>query len=135
MKLIYRIEKDGFGPYTDRSCDIREYFGDNLETVDHPIPVRDSLLMERYEESEIVDRGWVRLFSPYDYKYGFENIDVLRRWFYNDNLIKKLHELEFELVIYKSENILHGRTQSIVLKGTEILIEKKNLLSVFDADL
>lgn len=125
---LYRIQgEDGTGPYFSFPAKLaienwmaRMGLECNADHPNHPLPHRDSKLRDALYENDIcVD----------DCLFGFESPEALRRWFFEDQVLKDLHEYGMSLAVYEGD-IYHGYTQSIIMKDTERLIETRSLLSL-----
>jgi hypothetical protein len=127
---IFRIEdEDGKGVYTSpKVCAshlVCEIMGlSSLGTSRHPEPYRDSLLVSNIRES----CGFVTMS---DYKFGFESIEKLRTWFFNDQGLKYLHECGLFISEYFGE-VFHGRTQSVIDQYSMVLKRSFSILSLWE---
>ena len=138
MTKIYRIQhketKDGVYKYRGESPKYSEQFGEIVCNGDssevHPGPLDDSLFKDNY-----LEKGGSALdiyFKLTKYIFGFESIEQLRFWLYNDSMICFLAEWDFELVIYESENVIVGNTQVAFEKESAKIIEKNPLLDLLN---
>lgn len=128
MALIFRIERNGVGPYwSDKGIKyIFDWLGDDSPSDRHPLPNEDSLLVSKAKEKgyNLETYDGCRLFA-----YGFKSIEVLRNWFYNDEVLLNLANGGFTIRVYMGE-IIHGHTQSILRKGTGAFIEEIKIESI-----
>lgn len=102
MPDLFRIEKDGIGPYNSFAL---EEFGLGPANALHPMPCQDELFMTNMMKKRC---------SASFFLYGFTSIDQLRRWFYRDEWLHALHKKGFTLNVYAvaEEHFCQGHTQA-----------------------
>lgn len=121
---LYRIEKDGRGPYQNGEIysDFREKCP--YDEYRHPVPGKDSALVAACPPDFFTSYG---SFEAQDFVFGFSNMAQLKSWFYDDQILKFLKQNGFKLRMYSGE-IYAGNSQAIIRKDTSFLIEEKELI-------
>lgn len=90
---IYRIEKDGTGPYSSGSPIGRYLQNKHQNSARHPGPESDGI-------------PWLDVGC---YHYGFASLESLRKWFIDELEILKQHG--FVVAIYSCEVVAIGKKQ------------------------
>lgn len=104
---IFRFEDEcGTGMYytNTNANDVFEW-----DTVNHPVPNEDSLLMSNLSEKT----GSCSIKKIH--KFGFSSMEQLRRWLYQDQWLIGLNRIGIKLAIYlcDEDSVVVGHTQSI----------------------
>lgn len=121
--LVYRIEKDGVGPYywkckkTNKKVKLEV---DDLPEINcastHPLPMCDGI---------VFSPG-----MPYkDYNYAFRSLEALDYWFC-EGWREELALYGFELAVYRlhsPEEVLHGNKQLAFNKYNVVSVEYRSL--------
>ena len=72
----------------------------------HPSPEKDGKLKDYWNNLNIREQ--------LNHRFGFENIEQLRRWFFDDDILNKLKEIGFQISIYKTgKTFKAGYTQAV----------------------
>lgn len=118
---MYRIEKDGIGPYR-HSCIIKNGITTNMwmdqQHSQHQIltPVQDEIISKIFPFIELASKRY-----PKDVIYAFYNKIDLKQSFSEEEL-KKLHNLGFVIKEYTMKDyysVIQGETQCVVFKTEE----------------
>lgn len=132
MAKVFRVETSGGrGMYS-------VWYELDLGNSDaHPCVYEDSLYMENAEKFNpaLVDRrcGVLKWSTyPVGHRFGFESLDQLRRWIFNDDWIKKLSDVGCVLCVYEVPDIalIVGRTQVTFSFEMATLIERSPLANI-----
>lgn len=115
MKLFYRIEDvNNIGPYHSNKADKKIIDVGNCNGR-HPLPSDDTPLNNAIRHDFEENMGDYEMFHGGTVRYGFNSLEQLRRWFFNDNELKHLDECGFSLSIYKVPSMYEGHTQCAIL--------------------
>lgn len=129
MRRFYRIEDcDRVGCYHSTRVPHNDSYQNPSER--HPMPQDDSLLTTNKYNIEAL-RGYYWFSSVF--RYGFNSLEQLRSWFYEDSALEMLHNCGFVLAIYEIPEMIEGHTQCIMLDkyhNDERRIEEISLLSL-----
>lgn len=124
MNKIYRLTLDGIGIYTnDESYFLISDYQCLRNDPRSPAPRNDSLLISKCPD-EVVDSwgSWVGK----QYIFGFENKQRIIDWFLPE-LLEKLDSIGVIVEELEGE-VIHGYTQSIILKDSAKLIKSWKLM-------
>lgn len=117
MKTVYRIARDGAGPY--RQLDYRNTW----TTSSHDNEDRHPNI---YGDIRLLDQN-IHMYK--NLKFGFISLESLMRWFALEEL-KKLDKLKFKLEIYEIDECFVGNKQVIFNAAKATKLEEKSLLSL-----
>lgn len=133
MAKVFRVEtKNGRGMYN-------AWYEVGLPTSDnHPCVYEDSLYRENAEKFDpnLVRRNdegalcWAQ--EPYGHRFGFQNMEQLRRWIFDDEWIKKLDNAGCVLCVYEVPDfaMIVGRTQVTFAFGSARLLARQPLANI-----
>lgn len=117
MKKIYRIETEtGVGMYAN----LRVAIFMNVPKV-HITPKEDRKLWEALSSYADSDEQEDIEMMLQDFKFGFADIVQLKQWVYEDNWIRRMHEMDLRLVEYDCEDwdVLEGDCQVVFKNPTK----------------
>lgn len=129
LKTVYRIEDaDCRGMYcTDSTIFLPEEFevdGIHVDAkVHHPTPQNDALIIENMHKQDMCINKY--------HQFGFNSIEQLRKWIFNDYWIDKLHKHGFFLSIIQIEEryFIDGNTQ-VIFDSRQIISKVKKPISM-----
>lgn len=107
---IYRIETpEGAGMYCSRVSNITNEMQDMFK---HPMPDEDDLLVFALKDKS--ENGSYILWSKLEhYYFGFSSVEQLRRWIYQDEWLRILHDDGLVITVIESNDVLLGHTQAM----------------------
>lgn len=122
---ILRVEtKTGRGMYDNLwfECDLPN-------DMNHPIVLEDSL----YQEN-LTAKGFFHRHEPSGHRFGFLNLDMLRRWIYRDDWLVTMGLKGAVVCTYTvpTEALIVGRTQITFDFEKSVCVERKPLASVLE---
>jgi hypothetical protein len=129
---FYRIQNaTGAGPYRSNCLVVAGFTMDKWTGPRHPSPLQDSELTKNFKLKYIRDTGYSMDLRPF--LFGFSSIAQLRAWFFDDDVLKYLHEKGFTLVESNCE-IVAGNSQAMASKNSFEFSDKKesSLLSLLE---
>ena len=134
MRRVYRIESSvGSGMYYAGNA---QWILDSEDTYEkHPSPKRDSLLAPILIKKGLYCEVFDNLICD-EYKFGFDSIEQLRRWIYEDRWLVALHEHEMMIAEYElpDEDVLVGHTQVMFKRQDKYDKEQFNILHYFNLE-
>lgn len=67
------------------------------------------------------------------FHFGFNSMHQLRRWFYEDEILVKLHRKDVVLAEYQchSKDVVEGHTQAIFIRENSVAKVQHNILHYF----
>lgn len=132
MKKVFRIECGlGYGMYVYGPAE--SIFDSDDIYEKHPSPKRDSLLAPI-----LINKGLYYVISDLlccdDYMFGFDSIEQLRRWIYEDRWLVALHEHDMVIAEYElpDEDVLVGHTQVMFKRQDKYDKEQFDILNYFN---
>jgi hypothetical protein len=115
MMLVYRVEKNGVGPYwsDEVSEDLYERISSHNGCANRPVPRRDGIDIPQHMAKE--------------YYFGFQDIESLKKWF--RGVRNKLRKNGFKMSVYDvDENLVYiGKKQLAFLRYLAIPVEEKEI--------
>ena len=123
---IVRVETStGRGMY----CDLWYSKCDLPCDSNHPCTYEDSLYIENLRIA-----GEAGRMEPSGHRYGFLDLDMLRRWIYNDDWIIRLSSHGAVLCVYEvpADSVIIGRTQITFDFEKAVCLDRKPLASVLE---
>lgn len=102
--IVYRVEKNGVGPYRDTQVDLQAMYNRHNFSHKHKPPVIDC--GRDPEEEEVC---------------GFDSLQKLQRWFHGFRL--PLKRLGFKIYVYEAEPTIEGNQQLLFKDKESILIK------------
>lgn len=121
--IVLRIEdRFGTGMYTSYNFpSFHDIAG--FDDTNHPTPMMDSLLMSNLGYNDNMS----------SHHFGFGSVDQLRRWIYNDDWLRQLHNAGFILVTYDvpDEYVFLGNTQCVFTKCFAYKREEHSIVRFF----
>lgn len=116
MPFVYRIENaEGDGPYRKaNNLSIPMYCSD-----DHPNPVLESEL------------NWLFLDDREEWYFGFNSMEQLNRWFYDEEWLYEMHSAGFRITVWDVpfEGLYTSRSQAIFIREDADLVATRSLIS------
>lgn len=128
-KIIRIEDAKGRGMYRSYSSAILGLQSHRNGVQLHPAPDEDSLLVANAKASGFCLGDWRSKGDRDKFHYGFKNIEALRRWVYEDEVLRRLHEDGMVLGTYEGF-VIHGHTQSIILSETRKVTQRESLLTL-----
>jgi hypothetical protein len=97
----------------------------------HPTVLSDSL----YQKS-LAKNGFGHTWEPRGHRFGFLNLDMLRRWIYSDDWVTALSDRGAVLCTYSVpvDSVIVGRTQVTFDYEKAVCLYRKPLASVLEQD-
>lgn len=135
MRTLYRIESGlGYGMYD--SGPAQHIFDNDDAHEKHPSPKRDSLLSPILVEKGLYSGHKWDYLACSAYKFGFDSIEQLRRWIYEDRWLVALHEHGMRIAEYTipDEHVLVGHTQVMFWQHANYTKEQFNILHYFNLE-
>lgn len=85
---------------------------------------------ELARRNEAGNLSWAR--EPVGHRFGFESMEQLRRWIYDDNWIRKLADEKAVLCVYEVPDIalIKGRTQVTFAFDVATLLDRQPLANI-----
>lgn len=101
----------------------------------HPSVDGDTLYQINLKKQGHITEGWS--YEPFGHRFGFLNVDMLRRWIYSDNWIKNLSEHGAVLCTYQvpADSVVVGRTQVTFDFDKAVCLDRKPLASILEGAL
>ena len=129
-KTIFRvIGESGKGMYRDDDTYqvmVDADLGCSIKT--HPCPAQDSLLVENLKPYNAFDR--YDYFIADQFVFGFSSVEQMRRWLFNDGIIRRL-DAAGATVIEMTGLVIEGHTQAVIEAETAIEINRWSLVDFF----
>jgi len=114
MPLVYRIEdKNGRGPYQGYNLNIPGFC-----TVEHPAPYTEASLK------------WKFLKNQESWYFGFDSLDQLKRWFYNQQWLETLHEAGLRITVWEVDTSYFraSKTQAVFLRKKAVKVSEQPII-------
>lgn len=130
---IYRVEADDGGAY---QCDritrtfLQKTFGTNSTTALRPCASEDAVLAYAFGNSfgAMFPKPGSRVANWPHVRYGFGDLDQLRRWFPEDARWSYVQK-DFYIGVYQAMDALIGETQAVFNPATAVRIGKLDLIT------
>lgn len=126
LATIYRVEDDrGRGLYGSNTCDQTE---ENESIWIKAIPVQDLW----GDENHIMPHADGLKDLPRGYRYGFKNLEQLKKWIHKPEWLVGLHEMGgiIKKIQVPQTSVLYGGNQVAYDSGAVVVVSEMSLLSI-----